>query len=60
MFKLLVIGNKRSKDKTVDRIYPLVGFLTQLFQNGAIPFSSVISLITSRDKPLSFFGRDIR
>jgi len=60
MFKLLVIGNKRSKDKTVDRIYPMVGFLTQLFQNGAIPFSSVISLITSRDKPLSFFGRDIR
>jgi hypothetical protein len=60
MFKLLVIGNKRSKDKTIDRIYPLIGFLTQLYQNGAIPFSSVISLITSRDKPLSFFGRDIR
>nr|UTQ48828.1 RNA-dependent RNA polymerase [Monilinia fructicola mitovirus 11] len=59
LFKILTIGNMRSRDKTIDRIYPLVGFLTQLFQNKVIPLSSVLSLITNREKPLSFFGRNI-
>jgi hypothetical protein len=40
-------------------IYPLVGFLTQLFQKRQIPLSTILSLINNRDKPLSFFGRNI-
>jgi len=60
LYKLLIIGNKRSSDSTVDRIYPLIGFLTQLYQNKVIPLSTVLSLITDRDSPLSFFGRNIR
>jgi hypothetical protein len=59
-FKLLIIGNKLSKSDRLDRIYPMIGFLSNLFQNNIIPLSNVLSLITSRDKPLSFFGRDIR
>jgi hypothetical protein len=37
----------------------MVGFLTQLYQNKIIPLSSVLSLITNREKPLAFFGRKI-
>jgi len=59
LWKLLIIGNRRSADKTVDRIYPLVGFATQLFQNGLIKMEDVLSIITDKDKPLSFFGRNI-
>lgn len=59
MWKLLLIGNRRSKDKTLDRIYPLVGFLTQLFQNNKLPLSNILALITSKDKPVNFFGRNI-
>lgn len=59
MYKLLIIGNKRSRDKTLDRIYPLVGFSTQLFQAGIISMGDVLSLITDKSKPLSFFGRNI-
>jgi len=59
LVKLLLIGNRRSKDKTIDRIYPLVGFATQLFQVGKIPMNDVLSLITDKSKPLSFFGRNI-
>jgi hypothetical protein len=57
--KILRIGNSVSSKKRVDLIYPLVGFLTQLFQRGQIPLSSILSLIHNRDKPLSFFGRNI-
>lgn len=59
LWKLLLIGSRRSTDKTVDRIYPLVGFATQLFQNGIIKMEDVLSIITDKDKPLSFFGRNI-
>jgi hypothetical protein len=59
LWKLLIIGNRRSTDKTVDRIYPLVGFATQLFQTGLIKMEDVLSIITDKDKPLSFFGRNI-
>jgi len=59
LWKLLIIGNRRSADKTVDRIYPLVGFATQLFQTNIIKMDDVLSIITDRDKPLSFFGRNI-
>lgn len=59
LFKLLVLSNKRHRSSKVDLIYPLVGFLTQLYQNKVIPLSNVLSLITNRDKPLSFFGRNI-
>jgi len=59
-FKILTIGNRRKSDSKLDLIYPMIGFLTQLYQNRFIPLSSVLSLITNRDKPLSFFGRDIR
>jgi hypothetical protein len=59
LWKLLLIGNKRSKDKTFDRIYPLIGFSTQLFENKIINMADVLSLITDKDKPLSFFGRNI-
>jgi hypothetical protein len=59
LWKLLIIGNRRSTDKTVDRIYPLVGFATQLFQTNIIKMEDVLSIITDRDKPLSFFGRNI-
>jgi len=59
LYKLLMIGNRRSRDKTVDRIYPLVGFSTQLFQAGIISMGDVLSLITDKSKPLSFFGRNI-
>lgn len=59
-FKLLIIGNKVSISKKIDNlIYPLVGFVTQLYQNNIIPLSSVLSLVTNRDKPLAFFGRNI-
>jgi hypothetical protein len=59
LFKLLILSNKRHQSSKVDQIYPLVGFLTQLYQNKIIPLSNVLSLITNRDKPLSFFGRNI-
>jgi len=59
LWKLLLIGNRRTTDKSVDRIYPLVGFATQLFQTGIIPMNDVLSLITDKEKPLSFFGRNI-
>jgi hypothetical protein len=59
LFKLLIIGNRRSTDKTIDRLYPMVGFVTQLFQNNIIRLSDVLSLISSREHPTSFFGRDI-
>lgn len=59
-FKILTIGNKRKNDSKIDLIYPMIGYLTQLYQNRLIPLSSVLSLITNRDKPLSFFGRNIR
>jgi len=59
LWKLLIIGNRRSTDKTVDRIYPLVGFATQLFQTNIIKMEDVLSIITDKDKPLSFFGRNI-
>jgi len=59
LWKLLIIGNRRSGDKTQDRIYPLIGYITQSYQNGVLSLSNVLSLITKRDKPLSFFGRNI-
>jgi len=59
LFKILTIGNRRKADRTVDRIYPMVGYLTQLFQNGIISLTDVLSLINERDKPLAFFGRNI-
>nr|UPW42091.1 MAG: putative RNA dependent RNA polymerase [Xinjiang mito-like virus 79] len=59
LWKILLIGNRRSTDKTLDRIYPLVGFATQLFQSGKIPMNDVLSLITNKSKPLAFFGRNI-
>jgi hypothetical protein len=59
MFKLLTIGNRRRVNRPIDSIYPMIGFLTQLYQNRVIPIESVLALITQRDKPLSFFGRNI-
>lgn len=59
LWKLFIIGNKRAKDKTLDRIYPLVGYLTQLFQNNKITLDQILSLITSKDHPVNFFGRNI-
>nr|AWY10987.1 RNA-dependent RNA polymerase [Sclerotinia sclerotiorum mitovirus 29] len=60
-FKILTLGCKISKDdkNRLDMIYPMVGYLTQLYQNKVIPLSSVLSLITDRTKPLAFFGRNI-
>jgi len=60
LFKLLILSNKRHLSSKTDLIYPLVGFLTQLYQNKIIPLSNILSIITNRDKPLAFFGRDIR
>jgi hypothetical protein len=37
-----------------------VGYLTQLFQRNQIPLDNILSLITSKDHPLSFFGRNIK
>jgi hypothetical protein len=59
LFKLLIIGNSRRNDKTLHRIYPLVGYLTQLFQQNKITLSQVLALITRKDKPVNFFGRNI-
>lgn len=59
LFKILTIGNKRKGDNTLDRIYPLVGYLTQLYQNRTIQLIDVLSLINNKDKPLAFFGRNI-
>jgi len=58
-FKVLMIGNKIRNSSKIDAIYPLVGLLTQAYQKGIIPLSSVLSVITNKDKPLSFFGRNI-
>jgi len=43
----------------MDRLYPMVGFVTQLFQNNIVRISDVLSLISSREHPKAFFGRDI-
>jgi len=59
MFRVLTIGNMKKNSSRIDLIYPLVGYLTQLYQKGIIPLSYVLSLITNKDKPLSFFGRNI-
>jgi hypothetical protein len=57
--KILTLGNLSFKTRKLDLIYPMIGFLVQLYQQRKIPFSSVIGLITSESKPLSFFGRKI-
>lgn len=59
LFKILVIGNKKKQSSRIDTIYPMIGLLTQAYQRGLIPLSSVLSVITNKDKPLSFFGRNI-
>nr|UYL94483.1 MAG: RNA-dependent RNA polymerase [Leptosphaeria biglobosa mitovirus 6] len=59
LYKILVIGNKRKSSSRIDAIYPMVGLLTQAYQKGHIPLNSVLSVITNKDKPLAFFGRNI-
>jgi len=59
LFKILSIGNRTKVNRTIDIIYPLVGFLTQSYQLGKISLSHVLGLTTSSDHPLSFFGRNI-
>jgi hypothetical protein len=57
--EILRIVNKKKNSKKVDLIYPMVGVLTQAYLKGETKLRSVLALITNKDYPLSFFGRNI-
>jgi hypothetical protein len=59
LFLLFKLANLNSYSSYDDLKYPIIGYLTQLYQRGKFSFEKLMSLITSRDYPLSFFGRKI-
>jgi hypothetical protein len=59
LFLLFKLGNLKVTSTYDDLKYPIVGFLSQLCARGKFSFDRLLSLITSRDYPLSFFGRKI-
>jgi len=59
LFLLFKLANINVNSTYDDLKYPIVGYLTQLYSRGKFSFENLLSLITSRDYPLSFFGRKI-
>jgi hypothetical protein len=59
LFLLFKLANLRPDSTYEDLKYPIVGYLTQLYQRQKFSFERLMALITSKDYPLSFFGRKI-
>ena len=60
-WKIFYLGNRMNLSKFSDTKYPLIGYLSQLAstKDSGLLVSDVLSLITSSNYKLSYFGRNI-